>query len=74
VERSRIPDTWRTTVASGLAIGVLAALIWGGLDAATGGPAFFDSLPGHLAITLAASTVVCLLGYGAGTAGSQPWR
>jgi len=74
VERSWIPDTWRTTAASGLAIGVLAALIWGGLDAATGGPAFLGSLPGHLAVTLAASAVVCILGYGAGTAGSKPWR
>ena len=74
MERSWIPDTWRTTVASGLAIGLLAALIWGGLDAATGGPAFLDSLPGHLAVTLAAATVVCLLGYGAGTTGSKPGR
>ena len=70
MERSWIPDTWRTAVASGFAIGVLAALIWGGLDAATGGPAFLGSLPGHLAVTLAASTVVCVFGYGA--SGSKP--
>jgi hypothetical protein len=72
VERSWIPDTWRTAVASGFAIGVVAALIWGGLDAATGGPGLLDSLPGHLAVTLAGTTVVCLFGYGAGAAGSKP--
>ena len=72
VERSWIPDTWRTAVACGVAIGVLAALIWGGLDVATGGPAFLGSLPGHLAVTLASSTVVCLLGYRPGAAGSKP--
>ena len=74
MERSWIPGTWRTAVASGFAIGVLAALIWGGLDLATGGPAFLDSLPGHLAVTLAASAVVCVFGYGAGVAGSKSAR
>ena len=53
---------------SGLAIGVLAALIWSALDAASGGAAFFASLPSHLAVTLASSTVVCLFGYGSGAA------
>jgi hypothetical protein len=66
VERAWIPDTWRAAVACGLAVGVLAALVWGGLDAATGGPAFLGSLPAHLAVTLASSTVVCLFGYGSG--------
>ncbi len=56
---------------SGLAIGVLAALIWGALDAATGRPGFFGSLPGHLAVTLASSTLVCLFGYGSGATGSK---
>lgn len=56
----------------GLAISVLAALIWGGLDAATGGPAFLGSFPGHLAVTLASSTVVCLFGYRPEAAGSKP--
>jgi hypothetical protein len=55
-----------------LAIGVLAALIWGGVDVATGGPAFLDSLPGHLAVTFAASTVVCLLGTGPGRPAPSP--
>jgi hypothetical protein len=72
VERSWIPDTWRTAVVCGLAVGVLAALIWGGLDAATGGPAFLGSFPGHLAVTLASSTVVCLFGYRPEAAGSKP--
>ena len=67
MERAWIADTRRTVVASGFAIGVLAALIWGGLDVATGGPAFLDSLPGHLAVTLASSTVVCLFGHAAGS-------
>jgi hypothetical protein len=72
VERSWIPGAWRAAVASGLAIGVLAALIWGALDAATGGPAFLGSLPSHLAVTLASSTVVCVFGYGSGARGSKP--
>ena len=71
MERSWIPDTWRAGVASGLAIGVLAALIWGGLDAATGGPSLLRSLPAHLAVTLASATLVCLFGYGSGAGGSK---
>ena len=74
MERSWIPDAWRAGVASGFAIGVLAALIWGGLDAATGGPSFLPALPGHLAVTLAAATVVCLFGYSSGAGGSRRSR
>ena len=68
MERSWIPGPWRAAVVSGLAIGVLAALIWSALDAASGGAAFFASLPSHLAVTLASSTVVCLFGYRSGAA------
>ena len=71
MERSWIPSAWRAAVVSGLAIGVLAALIWGALDAATGGPGFLGALPGHLAVTLTSSTVVCLYGYGSGAGGSK---